>query len=133
MSQEFWEEFIDHIDISLETHELFIEKITATNPTEAIVSNPPGLEISSVEAMPVVPDEHQYCSKNDVTPGATKFTLSTWGSYKLRGDNVVYTIKSGGSALCHCSARNRPLGFLKTNFYGFRRSLITDEKKRNLL
>ena len=47
-------------------------------------------------------DEHQYCSKNVVTPGATNFTLSTQGSYKLGGESAVYTSKCDGSALCHC-------------------------------
>lgn len=77
--------------------------------------------------------EHQYCSKNVATLGATNFTLSTQGSYKLGGDIVVYTSKSDGSALYHCSVGDRPLGFFKTDFYGFRRSLITHERKRNLL
>lgn len=47
-------------------------------------------------------DEHEYCSKNAATPGATNFTLSTQGSYKLGGDSIVYTSKCDGSALCHC-------------------------------
>jgi len=37
-------------------------------------------------------DEIKYCSKDATTPRATKFTSSTWGSYKLGGDNVVYTV-----------------------------------------
>jgi len=36
-------------------------------------------------------DEHQYCSKNAATLGATNFILSTQGSYKLGDDSVVYT------------------------------------------
>ncbi len=56
-------------------------------------------------------DEHQYCSKNVATPGATNFTLSTRGSYKLGGDSVVYTSKSDGSTFCHSPASERPLGF----------------------
>ena len=56
-------------------------------------------------------DEHQYCSKTVATPRATSFTLSTRGSYKLGGDSVVYTSKSDGSAFCHCSDGERPLGF----------------------
>jgi len=49
-----------------------------------------------------VGDEHHYCSKNVATPGATNFTLSIRGSYKLGGDNVVYTSKCDGSTLFHC-------------------------------
>ena len=49
------------------------------------------------------------------TPWATDFTLSTRGSYKLGGDNVVYTSKSDGSSVCHCSTCERPLGFLSQN------------------
>jgi len=60
-------------------------------------------------------DEHQYCSKNVATPGATSITLSSRGSYKLGGDNVVYTSKSDGSSVCHCSTCERPLGFLSQN------------------
>lgn len=56
-------------------------------------------------------DEHQYCSKNVATPGATNFTLSIRGLYKLGGDSAVYTSKSNGSAFFHCSAGERPLGF----------------------
>jgi len=56
-------------------------------------------------------DEQQYFSNNVATPGATSFTLSTWGSYKLGGDSVVYTSKSDGFAFCHCSASKRPLWF----------------------
>ena len=78
-------------------------------------------------------DEHQYCSKNAATPGTASFTLSTQGSYKLGGDSVVYTSKSDGSAFFHCLVGERSLGFFKIDFYGFRRSLITDEGKRNLL
>jgi len=78
-------------------------------------------------------DEHQYFSKNAATPRATNFTLSTRGSYKIGGNNVVYTSKRDGSSFCHCSARKRPLGFVNLDFYGFIRSLITDEGKRNLL
>ena len=74
-------------------------------------------------------DEHQYCSKNVATPGATNFTLSTRGSYKHGGDSAVCTSKAHGSVFCHCSAGDRPLGFVKP----FRRNLITDEGKRNLL
>jgi len=62
-------------------------------------------------------DEHQYCSKNATTPGATNFTLSTWVSYKHGGDSDVYTSKSDGSTFCHCSAGERPLGFFKPDFY----------------
>ena len=47
-------------------------------------------------------DEHQCCNKNVATRGATNFTLSTQGSYKLGGDNVVYTSKYDGSTRCHC-------------------------------
>lgn len=47
-------------------------------------------------------DEHQYCSKNATTPGATKFTLSTRGSYKIGGDSAVYTSRCNGCTLCHC-------------------------------
>ncbi len=47
-------------------------------------------------------DEQQYCSKNVATPGATNFTLSTRGSYKLGGDSVVYTSRCNGSTLYHC-------------------------------
>jgi len=47
-------------------------------------------------------DEHQYCSKNVATPGATNFTLSTQGLYKLGGDDAIYTSKCDGSTLCHC-------------------------------
>jgi len=56
-------------------------------------------------------DEHQYCSKNATTLGATNFNLSTWGLYKLGGDSAVYTSKSDGSAFCHCLVGERPLGF----------------------
>ena len=56
-------------------------------------------------------DEHQYCSKNVATPGATNFILSTRGLYKIGGDSVVYTSKSDGFSCCHCSASERPLGF----------------------
>lgn len=35
-------------------------------------------------------DENQYCSKNAAIPRATNFTLSTQGSYKFGGHNVVY-------------------------------------------
>jgi len=44
-------------------------------------------------------DEHQYCGKNAATLVATSFTLSSRSSYKLGGDNVVYTSKSDGSSL----------------------------------
>ena len=37
-------------------------------------------------------NELQYCSKYDETPRTTNFTSSTQGSYKLRGDSVVYTV-----------------------------------------
>ena len=47
-------------------------------------------------------DEPRYCNKNDATPGATMFILSTRGSYKLGGDSVVYTSRCDGSTLCHC-------------------------------
>ena len=56
-------------------------------------------------------DENHYCSKNDATLGATSFTLSTQGSYKLGGESVVYTSKSDGSVFFHFSAGERPLGF----------------------
>ena len=36
-------------------------------------------------------DEHQYCSKDVATHGATDFTSLTRGSYKRGGDIVVYT------------------------------------------
>lgn len=47
-------------------------------------------------------DEHQYCSNNTAAPGATNFTLSTQGLYKLEGDSAVYTCNFDGSTLCHC-------------------------------
>lgn len=56
-------------------------------------------------------DEHQYSKKNVVTPGATSFTLSTRGSYKLGGSSVVYTSESDGSVFCHSSVGKRPLAF----------------------
>ena len=36
-------------------------------------------------------DEPQYCSKDAATPRATNFTLSTQGSYKIKGDSVICT------------------------------------------
>ena len=36
--------------------------------------------------------ELQYCSKDAITPGASNFTSWTRGSYKVGGDNVVYTV-----------------------------------------
>ena len=41
-------------------------------------------------------DENQYCSKNVATLGATNFTLSTRGSYKLGGESTICTSKSDG-------------------------------------
>jgi len=55
-------------------------------------------------------DEHQYCSMNATTPGATSFTLSTRGSYKLGSDSAIYISKSDGSAFCHYSIGERLLG-----------------------
>ena len=36
--------------------------------------------------------EHQYCNKDATTHGATNFTLSTQGSYKLGGDSAICTV-----------------------------------------
>ena len=47
-------------------------------------------------------DEKKYCNKDAATPRATDFTSSTWGSYKLGGDNVVYTNRCNWSTLYHC-------------------------------
>ena len=56
-------------------------------------------------------DDHHYSSKNVATHRATSFSLSTWGSYKLGGDSIIYTNKSDGSTFCHCSTGERPPGF----------------------
>ena len=53
-------------------------------------------------------DEHHYCNKNSTTPGATNFTLSTRGSYKLGGDSAICTSKSEGASSCHYSSGERP-------------------------
>ena len=53
-------------------------------------------------AMTPKSDEHQYCNKNAATLGATNFTSSTCGSYKLAGDNDVYTIDAMDYS-CHFS------------------------------
>jgi len=39
-----------------------------------------------------ISDEQQYCSRNVATLGATNFTSSTSGYYKLGGDSVVYIV-----------------------------------------
>jgi len=84
-------------------------------------------------AMAPTSDERQFCSKNATTHGATNFTLSTWGSYKLGGDSVVYTSKSDGSAFCHCLAGERPLGFSSQTSMDSEEAWFLDERKRNLL
>jgi len=42
-------------------------------------------------------DEHQYCNENVATLGATNFTSSIRGLYKLGNDSVAYTNKCNGS------------------------------------
>lgn len=63
MSRVFWEEFLSRANISSEACEMFMERMTTTNPAEAlsskeVVFDALGPEVSSVEAtfsVPTVP------------------------------------------------------------------------------
>lgn len=63
MSQAFWEEFgmgSFFANYSTKERELFIEKMTTTNPVEAfsleeVVSDAPGPKVSNMEVMPILP------------------------------------------------------------------------------
>lgn len=91
----FWEEFFTHTDIFREVVELFMERMIATNPaealsSEAIVSDTLGPKVSSVEATLAVP-----MMSRSPTPNHSMVKEKNLQQRKSRKRRCRYTLPQG--------------------------------------